>query len=89
LLRTKDTSTKNFTEQIYYDFLEAPYNIMVELWVIKELPHGVILKASEKHCHHMYEYINIGRKEHYASTPEPAASYNNEGAPIIRRHCSV
>ena len=45
----KDTSSKNITESKYFEILAAPYNIMKEsLWVINELPHCVILNASEK-----------------------------------------
>ncbi len=66
---TQDTSTKNINGEQNYDFLEASYNIIVELWVINELPHSVILNASEKHCHYIIFIqvsISIGRKEHYA-----------------------
>ena len=67
----KDTSSKNITESKYYEILAAPYTIMKESrWVINELPHSVILNASEKALSsyhiHIYIQVSIWRKEHFA-----------------------
>ena len=86
----KDTSSKNITESKYYEILAAPYNIMKESrWVIKELPHSVMLNAFESmssyHIHifiYPYKCQSEGRNILHVNS-QLVVSCNNEGASKI------